>query len=200
MTFVAGEIARTLEDRNAQRTHTHRRDCRPRPAAYSAGRLVVHVRDDMGSEFSARSGADPQSKSVTLGAGPLPPPKRQEGKMNARNDIKRPTDQSLDARLVLAAAQRRFAVRVDFLVARWLERCATKAEAAQRLFKTDRKPTREFGMGVSLVVSSPRWDERGCQMAASLNLLQITRVDPLHTSKQGSPCSMSALHEPDLTD
>src|SRR6476659_8867211 len=72
MTFVAGEVARTLEDRNAQRTHTHRGDCRPRPAAYSAGRLVVHVRDDMGSEFSARSGADPQSKSVTLGAGPLP--------------------------------------------------------------------------------------------------------------------------------
>jgi hypothetical protein len=75
--------------------------------------------------------------------------------MNARNDVKRPSDQSLDARLVLAA----FAARVDFLVARWLERCATNAEAAQRLFKTDRKPTREFGMGVSLVVSSPRWDE-----------------------------------------
>ena len=159
MTFVAGEIARTLEDRDAQRTHTHRRDCRPRPAAYSAGRLVVHVRDDTGSEFSARSGADPQSKSVTLGAGPLPPPNRQEGKMNARNDVKRPSDQSLGARLVLAAAQLRFAARVDFLVARWLERCATNAEAAQRLFKTDRKPTREFGMGVSLVVSSPRWDE-----------------------------------------
>ena len=75
--------------------------------------------------------------------------------MNARNDVKRPSDQSLDARLVLAAAQLRFAARVDFLVARWLERCATNVEAAQRLFKTDRKPTREFGMGVSLVVSSP---------------------------------------------
>src|SRR5712675_3268816 len=86
--------------------------CRPRPAAYSAGRLVVHVRDDTGSEFSARSGADPQSKSVTLGAGPLPPPNRQEGKMNARKDIKRPSDQSLDARPVLAAAQLRFAARV----------------------------------------------------------------------------------------
>src|SRR6476619_3662605 len=105
MTFVAGEIARTLEDRNAQRTHTHRRDCRPLPAAYSAGRLVVHVRDDTGSEFSARSGAE---KSVTLGAGPLPPPNRQEGKMNARNDVKKPSDQSFDARLVLAAAQLRF--------------------------------------------------------------------------------------------
>jgi hypothetical protein len=74
--------------------------------------------------------------------------------MNARNDVKRPSDQSL-----LATAQRRFAARVDFLVARWLERCATNAEAAQRLLRTDRKPTREFGMGVSLVVSSPRWDE-----------------------------------------
>ena len=158
MTLVAGDIACTLEDHNAQGTHTHRRGCRPRPAAYSAGRLVVHVRDDVGSEFSARSGADPQSKSVTLGAGPLPPPNWQEGKMNARNNVKRPSDQSLDARLVLAAAQLRFAARVDFLVARWLERW-TNAESAQRLFKTDRKPTREFGMGVSLVVSSPRWDE-----------------------------------------
>jgi len=159
MTFVAGQIACTLEDRNAHRTHTHRRDCRPRPAAYSAGRLVVRVRDDTKCEFSARSKADPQSKGVILGAGLLPPPKRQEGKMNARNDVKRPSDQSLDARLVLAAARLRFAARVDFLVARWLERCATNAEAAQRLFKADRKPTREFGMGVNLVVSSPRWDE-----------------------------------------
>ena len=156
MTFAAGEIARTLEDRNAHRTHTHRRDCRPRPAAYLAGLLVVHVRDGTGSE---RLWANPQSKSVTLGAGPRPPPNRQEGKMNARNDVKRPSDQSLDARLVLAAARLRFAAGVDFLVARWLERCATNAEAAQRLFKTDRKPTREFGMGVSLVVSSPRWDK-----------------------------------------
>ena len=158
MTFVAGEIACTLEDRNAQRTHTHRRDCRPRPAAYSAGRLVVHVRDDKGSEFSARSRADPQSKSVTLGAGPLPPPNRQEGKMNARNEIKRTSDQSLHAKLVLAAARLRFATRVDFLVARWLEHCATKVEAAQHLFRTDRKPTREVGMDLSLV-SSPRWDD-----------------------------------------
>ena len=79
--------------------------------------------------------------------------------MNVRNNVKRPFDQSLDARLVLAAAQLRFAARVDFLVARWLERCATNAEAAQWLFKTDRKHTRELKMGVSLVVSSPRWDE-----------------------------------------
>jgi hypothetical protein len=79
--------------------------------------------------------------------------------MNAHNDVKRPSDQSLDARLVLAAARLRFAARVDFLVARWLERCATNAEVAQRWVKTDRKPTCEFGMGASLVVSSPRWDE-----------------------------------------
>ena len=76
--------------------------------------------------------------------------------MNARNDVKKPSVQSLDIRLVLAAARLRFAARVDFLVARWLERCATNAEAAQRLFK---KPTLEFGMGVGFVVSSPRWDE-----------------------------------------
>jgi hypothetical protein len=79
--------------------------------------------------------------------------------MKARNDSKRPSDQSLGARLVLAAAQLRFAAWVDFFVARWLERCAANAEAAEGLFKTDRKPAREFGMGVSLVVSSPRWDE-----------------------------------------
>ena len=159
MTFVSSEIACTLEDHHAQRTHTHRRDCRPRPAAYSAGRLVVHVRDDTGSEFSARSGADPQSKSVTLGAGPLPPPNRQEGKMNARNDIKRPFDPGFDARFVLAAAWLQFAAWVDFFVARWLERCAANVEAAQRLFETDRKPTPEAGIGVSPVVSSPRWEE-----------------------------------------
>src|SRR6202158_2515337 len=136
MTFIAGEIARTLEDRNAQRTHTHRRDCRPRPAAYSAGRLVVHVRDDTGPEFSARSGADPQSKSVTLGAGPLPPPNRQEGKMNARNDVKRPSDQSLDARLVLAGAPLRFAALADFLVARWVARWGTHRQGATQVVQT----------------------------------------------------------------
>jgi hypothetical protein len=79
--------------------------------------------------------------------------------MNARNDVKRSSDQCLDARLVLAAARLQFAAGVDFLVARWLERCATNVETAQRLFKTDRKPTREVGMDASRVVSSPRWDE-----------------------------------------
>ena len=79
--------------------------------------------------------------------------------MNARNDVKRPSDQSLDARFVPAAAQLRFAARVDYLVARWLEHCAANAEAAQRLFETDRKPAREFAIGVSLVASSPHWDE-----------------------------------------
>ena len=79
--------------------------------------------------------------------------------MNARNDVKRPSDKSFDARPVLAAARLRFAARVDFLVARWLARCAANVEAAQGLFETDRKLTREFGIGVSLVVSSPHWDE-----------------------------------------
>jgi len=59
--------------------------------------------------------------------------------MNARNDVKK-FDQSLDARLVLAAAQLRVVAWVDFLVARWLARCAMKVESAQRLFKADRKP------------------------------------------------------------
>jgi len=54
--------------------------------------------------------------------------------MNARNEVQRPSDQSLDARLVRAVAQLRFAAWADVLVARWLERCATNAEAAQRLF------------------------------------------------------------------
>jgi hypothetical protein len=53
--------------------------------------------------------------------------------MNARSEVKRLSDQSLDAKLVLAAAQLRFAASVDFLVAYWLDRCATNAEAAQRL-------------------------------------------------------------------
>jgi hypothetical protein len=78
--------------------------------------------------------------------------------MNAHNDVKRLSDQTLDAGLVLAAAQLRFAAWVDFLVARWLERCATNAEVAQRWFKADRKHTDEFGTAVGLVASSPRWD------------------------------------------
>ena len=79
--------------------------------------------------------------------------------MKARKYFKRLSDRSLKPRLVPVAAQRGLAARLDFLVARWLERCATNAETAQRLFKPDRKPTREFGMGVSPAVSSPRWDE-----------------------------------------
>ena len=79
--------------------------------------------------------------------------------MNARNDVKRPSDQSLGARLVLAAARQGLAARADALVARWLERSAANAVAAQRLFDADWKPTREFGNELRLVVSSPTWDE-----------------------------------------
>ena len=79
--------------------------------------------------------------------------------MNARNDAKRLFDQNLDARLVLAAARLWFAALVDLLVARWLERCAANAEATQWLFKADRKPARQFGMRVSLVVPAANWDE-----------------------------------------
>ena len=76
--------------------------------------------------------------------------------MSAHNEVKRPSDKSFDARL--AAVRARFATRVDVFVARWLERCATNIEAAQRLFEADQKLTREGGIGVNLA-SSPRWGE-----------------------------------------
>ncbi|HKU06374.1 MAG TPA: hypothetical protein VJR30_09900 [Bradyrhizobium sp.] len=79
--------------------------------------------------------------------------------MNARNYVKRPFYQCLNARPQLAAAQQRFAARVDYFVARWLARCAADVEAAQALFDTDRKPSREFGIGMRLAASSTRWDE-----------------------------------------
>jgi hypothetical protein len=60
--------------------------------------------------------------------------------MKAHNGVKRPSDQSFDARVVIAPAQVRLAALVDRLVARWLARCATNAETAQRLFKTDGSP------------------------------------------------------------
>jgi hypothetical protein len=100
--------------------------------------------------------------------------------MNAHNDVKKPSDQSLDARLVLAAAQLRFAARVDFLVARWLERCATNAEVAQRWFKTDRKPTREFGMGVSQ--TSEFVQVFGCRLDEAIDALRR----PASEKRQGT--------------
>jgi hypothetical protein len=78
--------------------------------------------------------------------------------MNAQNDFNRRPHRSFDARLVLAAAGLRLAALVDVLVARWLERCAGSAEAAQRYFKADRKPARAFGLRMSLA-GSPHWDE-----------------------------------------
>jgi hypothetical protein len=74
--------------------------------------------------------------------------------MNAHNDVKRPSDQSLDARGVLAAARLRFAARVDFLVARWLERCATRAEVAQRWFTTDGSPQARDGREPCRLIST----------------------------------------------
>lgn len=76
--------------------------------------------------------------------------------MSARSNIKKPSNHSLHARL--KAVRVRFATRVDFLVARWLERCTTNIEASQWSFEIDRKPTGGIGIGVSLV-SSPHWDE-----------------------------------------
>ena len=77
--------------------------------------------------------------------------------MNAHNDVKRPRKRNFNARRALAAARLRLAARLDFLVANWLERCAANIEAAQEL--SDRRPSRVFGIGVSLVASSPRWDK-----------------------------------------
>ena len=111
--------------------------------------------------------------------------------MNARNDVKRPSDQSLGARLVLAAARLRFAAWVDFLVARLLERCATNVEAAQRLFKTDRKPAREVGIGVikkkggGMGIASRK--KEAAHMAASLTLSQITSVDLVNPQSKALP-------------
>jgi hypothetical protein len=78
--------------------------------------------------------------------------------MNA-HDVKNPSHQSVDAKLEPAVARPRFAAQVDVLVARWLQRRATNAEAAQRWFTADPKPGRAFGTRAGLVVSSPRWDE-----------------------------------------
>ena len=72
--------------------------------------------------------------------------------MNARNDFKRLSDRSLELGLVLAAVQLRLAARVDFLVARWLERCATNIETAQGFFESDRTMRREFGSGFTGLV------------------------------------------------
>jgi hypothetical protein len=63
--------------------------------------------------------------------------------MFARNDVKRPFH--TNARRAVAAARRRFAAWVDVRVARWIERCAADAEAAQGFF-SDQSPERESGM------------------------------------------------------
>ena len=60
--------------------------------------------------------------------------------MSAHRKFKRSYYRSLDARPVLAAAQLRLAAWVDLRAARWLERCAANAEAAQGLFMADRNP------------------------------------------------------------
>ena len=79
--------------------------------------------------------------------------------MNARKYFKRFFDQGLNPRLVLAAARQGLAARADAFVARWLERTAVNAVAAQRLFEINPKPATEFGSGLRLVASSPHWDE-----------------------------------------
>jgi len=79
--------------------------------------------------------------------------------MNARKYFKRFFDQGLNPRLVLATARQGLAARADAFVARWLERSAANAVAAQRLFEINPKPATEFGSGLRFVASSPHWDE-----------------------------------------
>jgi len=79
--------------------------------------------------------------------------------MNARKYFKRFLDQGLNPRLVLATARQGLAARADAFVARWLERSAANAVAAQRLFEINPKPATEFGSGLRFVASSPHWDE-----------------------------------------
>ncbi len=74
--------------------------------------------------------------------------------MFARNEFKRSFHPK--ARAVLAAAQRRFAAWVDVRVARWIERCARNAEAAQGLFP-DQTSAGEFGMGRASSRILPTW-------------------------------------------
>jgi hypothetical protein len=66
--------------------------------------------------------------------------------MNVQSNVKKLSGQSFDPRLALSAVRLRLAARLDFLVARWLQRCAVEIEAAQCLFETEAKSTREFGM------------------------------------------------------
>lgn len=55
--------------------------------------------------------------------------------MNARNDTRIFSIVDVNTvKLAVEAAQLRLAARLDVVVARWLERCATDAVAAQRLF------------------------------------------------------------------
>ena len=83
--------------------------------------------------------------------------------MKARKYFKRSSGRRLNLRLVLAAAQRGMAAWFDFLVARWLERSAANAEAAQRWFEINGEPARKVANGLGFFVSSPRWNpERVC--------------------------------------
>ncbi len=77
--------------------------------------------------------------------------------MKAQDDFKTRFDRSLHATPLPVAARPWLAALVDNLVARWLERCAANAEAAQVLFEAGRKPAGTFGMRVRL--AAPGWDE-----------------------------------------
>ena len=79
--------------------------------------------------------------------------------MNARNDAKRLFDQNLDARLCwprLGCGLPRWSI------VSWLAGCSAAPPTPRPHNGCSRpiaRPTRQFGMGVRLVVSSARWDE-----------------------------------------
>ncbi len=64
--------------------------------------------------------------------------------MNAHNNFRRLSPRNFNARQALAVVRLRLAAQLDFLVARWLQRCATNIEVAPELFKADREPLREL--------------------------------------------------------
>jgi hypothetical protein len=76
--------------------------------------------------------------------------------MFARNQIKRPFHPKPNAARAVAAARRRFAAWVDVRVARWIERCARNAVAAQGFFP-DQTSARETGMERGLSPFIPTW-------------------------------------------
>jgi hypothetical protein len=119
------------------------------------------------------SSTGPPSKSATHDASVVPSP-----------DVERPSSKRVNGRFVLARAQLQFAARIDFVVAHWLKRRATSAEAAQRLFKSPYpnsripKPIIAFGL---LALAS--WLLTGCDSDQDHEAVRPERPAPTFTIK-----------------